>query len=78
MKRMTESRGDGLRECRAQRARRLCSATWVTKIDAVDTGKMTEFVNNSALLCHQKQQPEAYRFNHISHSNGCRKSPQEP
>jgi hypothetical protein len=75
MKRVTERRGDDLRECGAQRAR--CIGEGGTGLDLVgadlrktaDFGEMTELVNDGALLRNQEQQQKAERFDHLSHAN---------
>jgi hypothetical protein len=59
MKRMTESRRDYLREGGTQCARRVGGRVRLHPETAVDgTGDMTEFVNQSALLCCNQQQQE--------------------
>jgi hypothetical protein len=59
MKRMTESRRDYLCEGGTQCARRVGGRVRLHPQIAVDgTGDMTEFVNQSTLLCCDQQQQE--------------------
>ncbi len=57
MKRMTESRGDDLRECGTQRAGRIGDPVRLySQLAVVGTGDMAELVNHGTLLCHHQQQ----------------------
>jgi hypothetical protein len=59
MKRMTKGRGDYLGEGGTQRARRIGRRVRLNpQIPVHGTGEMAEFVNQSALLCGDKQQQE--------------------
>jgi hypothetical protein len=78
MKRMTESRRDDLREGGTQCTRRIGGRVRLHPQIAVDgSGEMTEFVNQSTLLCRDQQQQETQRFEHVSHSSWYRLNPIE-
>jgi len=56
MKRMTKSWGDYLRKSGTQCAGRICGpARLHSQLAVAGTGDMTEFVDYSALLCHDQQ-----------------------
>jgi len=68
LKRVTEGRRDGLRECGAQRAIAIGAIAAVEPcVDADETRKMADFVYRSTLLRCDQQQPEAQCFARVSH-----------
>jgi hypothetical protein len=78
MERMTESRRDDLCEDGTQCARRIGRRVRLHPQIAVDgTREMTDFVNQSTLLCRDQQQQETQRFEHVSHSSWYRLNPIE-
>jgi hypothetical protein len=59
LQRMTERRGGGLGECRAERAGRVHRAASLdAHLRLVGAGQVTEFVNDGTLLRRQQQQEE--------------------
>ncbi len=78
MERMTESRRDDLCEDGTKCARRIGGRVRLHPQIAVDgTREMTDFVNQSTLLCRDQQQQETQRFEHVSHSSWYRLNPIE-
>ena len=69
MKRVTERRGDDLRKCGAERARRIGEGGTGMGLVGADFGEMADLVNDGALLRNQEQQQKTERFEHLSHSN---------
>ena len=56
MKRVTERRGDNLRKCGAERARRIGEGGTGMGLVGADFGEMANLVNDRALLRNQEQQ----------------------
>jgi hypothetical protein len=56
MERVTERRGDDLRKCGAQRARRIGEGGTGLGLVGADFGEMADLVNDGALLRNQEQQ----------------------
>jgi hypothetical protein len=69
MKRVSESRSDGLRKSSAQRARSFRHAARVDSLfRLIGRGEMTQLVIHSTLLRQQQQQQQTQCFEHVSHS----------
>ena len=65
---MTERRGSGLGECRAERAARVHRPAGIdVALHPIGAGEVAEFVNDCTLLRSQQQQEETQCFVHISH-----------